>query len=74
MNTIPCHGNQTCTLIYDTGASHSSTGAKTNFVDYEALPKSKKKTLDRIAKGLPIEGIGTAKCNVQTDANKNTTL
>ena len=71
MNAIPCNDNQTCTLIHDTGASHCSTGAKIDFVECEALPKSGKKTLDRITKGLPIEGIGIVEYNILTDANKN---
>ena len=74
MNAIPCDGNKTCALIYDTGASHCSTGAKTNFVDCEALLKSEKKTLDGIAEGLPIEGVGTVECDIPIDADKNLTL
>ena len=74
MNAIPCNGNKTCALIHDTGASHCSTRAKTDFVDHEALLKSKKKISDGIAAGLPIESIGAVECDILTDANKNFTL
>lgn len=72
LKSIPCQGNKSCKLIFDTGASKCSIGICSDFVEY--APITQKVILDGIASGLPIAGYGVVKYNIYTGSNEPITL